>query len=69
MLACVDLQNNSVSQVPPQLGTVTTLKYVGVNLFQDNISPTNFRTIMMRNESHFPGLWLHKIVVGLLLCW
>ena len=27
-LSCLDLQNNSISQVPPQLGTVTTLKYV-----------------------------------------
>ncbi len=30
-LACLDLQNNSIGQVPPQLGTVTTLKSVHVD--------------------------------------
>ena len=28
MIQTLDLQNNSVSQVPPQLGTITTLKSV-----------------------------------------
>ncbi len=29
-LGCLDLQNNNISQVPPRLGTVATLKYVGI---------------------------------------
>ena len=27
MISCLDLQNNDITQVPPQLGNVSTLRY------------------------------------------
>ncbi len=35
MVACLDLQNNSINQVPPQLGNVTSLKLV-LQVSRDN---------------------------------